>query len=80
MLGVVQGCGGFRFAQEALLGFFVVEQMFCQELQRDRALQLCVLGLVDDAHAALAELLDDLVVTDGGADVQDRGIVALRES
>ena len=30
--------------------------------------QLRVLGLVDDTHAALAELLGDLVVRDGLAD------------
>jgi hypothetical protein len=30
-----------------------------QQLEGNNALELCVLGLVDDAHAALAELLED---------------------
>ena len=39
-----------------------------QELQCDDTAQTGVLGLVDHAHAAFAELLDDLVVGDGLAD------------
>ena len=39
-----------------------------EELQCDVTVQLQVLGLVDGAHAALAELLDDPVVGDGPAD------------
>ena len=48
-----------------------------KELERDGAFEVGVLGLVDHTHATLAELLDDLVVADAGADVQDRGIVSL---
>ena len=40
----------------------------CKELQRNRAIEPCILSLVDDAHAALAELFDDPVVADGLAD------------
>jgi len=36
-----------------------------QELQGDKATQFDILGLVDDTHAATAELLDDAVVRDG---------------
>ena len=46
----------------------VVEGTMCKELQRNRAIEPCILSLVDDAHAALAELFDDPVVADGLAD------------
>ena len=36
-----------------------------QELERDEAAELRVLGLVDDAHAAAADLLQDAVVGNG---------------
>ena len=39
-------------------------------------LKLDVLCVVDDAHAVLAELLEDLVVADSAAD-QDGSILAL---
>ena len=39
-----------------------------QKLQCDEAPKLSVLGLVDHAHAATAQLLDDPVVRDGLAD------------
>ena len=51
------------------------EQMSREKLQRYRTIELGVLGLVDDTHAAFAEHLNDLVVANGGAYVQDRGIV-----
>ena len=44
-----------------------------EELERDAAFELRVLGLMDDAHAAFAELLDDAVVRDGSTD--DHGLV-----
>ncbi len=59
---------GLRLAQEALLGLGVVQQVRRQELQRHRALERRVLGLVHLAHAALAQLLDDAVVADRLAD------------
>ena len=58
------------FAQEVLLRFIITQHMLDQELQRDRPFELGLFGLIDDAHAALAELLDDLVMADGGADDQ----------
>ena len=51
--------------------------MLGEKLQRDLPVELRVISLIDDTHAALAELLNDLVVADRGADVQDRGSVAL---
>ena len=58
------------FAQEVLLRFIITQHMLDQELQRDRPFELGLFGLIDDTHAALAELLDDLVMADGGADRQ----------
>ena len=39
-----------------------------QELERDRAAEARVFGLVDDAHAAAAEEFGDLIVGDPLAD------------
>ena len=45
-----------------------------KKLQRDEALQPRVLGLIDHAHSAAAELLEDAVVRDRLAD-QGRRLV-----
>ena len=42
----------------------ISEKMQDRKLQRDRPLQLVVLSLIDDAHAALADLLHHPVVPD----------------
>ena len=65
---VVQSCGGLRFTIEPLSSFLVFEKVSSLELERNRALELEVLGLIDDTHAALPEFFGDLVVADGGAD------------
>jgi hypothetical protein len=39
-----------------------------QELEGDEAMQPGILGLVDHAHAAAAEFLDNAIVRDGLAD------------
>ena len=44
------------------LTFRIVEKMRRKKLQRDGALQLGVLGLVNDTHPALTELLGNVVV------------------
>ncbi len=49
-----------------------------QEFQRDETFELRILGLVNNTHAALAQLLQDLVVADGLAD-HDTPILTLRE-
>ncbi len=46
----------------------ILKDIWSKELQRDRPLQLRVLGLVNDTHPALAELFGDAVVADGRAD------------
>ena len=67
-VGMIQGRGGLRLTLEALAGGRVVEVGLGKELQRDVAVKASVLGLVDDAHAPAAQLLDDAVVGDGLAD------------
>ena len=52
------------FAQEALRAGPIEAVLGAQELERDRAMQLDVLGLEDDAHAAGAERFEDAVVRD----------------
>jgi hypothetical protein len=47
---------------EPLLGVGVPRQFGWQKLEGHGALELGVLGLVDHAHPALAEFLEDLVV------------------
>ena len=47
-VGVVQRGSGFGFALEAFANFFVRDQVGCQELQSDGAVELRILGLVDD--------------------------------
>ena len=50
------------------IGHFVVEYFRGEELQSDGAVQVGVLGLVDDIHPALTQLLGDAVVRNGLAD------------
>ena len=67
-VGMIQGGGGLGFLDEAQLAVGVGDLVGRQNLDRDKAVQLRIAGLVDDAHTALAQLLDDLVVRNGPAD------------
>ena len=58
---------------ETLPGFGVRCQSGRQELEGDRPLEAEVLGLVDDAHAAPAELADDAVLAGHGLSGLDLG-------
>jgi hypothetical protein len=62
---VVQGRGGPRLAQEALECLLVGGDVLGEELERHLPSEIGVLGLVDDAHAATAQLGKDLVVGNG---------------
>jgi len=53
------------FMDESLLGFGIASEVRREELEGDHAVEFGVLGFVDDAHAAFAELLEDLVVGNG---------------
>jgi hypothetical protein len=46
----------------------VLSNLVRQELQGDKAAQLYVLSLIDNTHAATAQLLDNAVVRNGLAD------------
>ena len=67
-VGMPQSGGRLGFAPETLAGVLILEKMRREELQRHRPIEFGVLGLVDHAHAAFAELGGDLVVVDGFAD------------
>ena len=67
-VGVVQGRGRPRLAPEPRQRFGVFGHLIRQELERHMPTQGQILGPVDDAHAATPELLEDLVVGDGGTD------------
>ena len=54
--------GRLRFAQEARLDLAAERQLGRQQLDRDLPLQPLVLGTIDDAHAAPADLAVELVV------------------
>ena len=59
---MVEGGGGLGFALEALQGLMIFGHVFRQELERDEAMELGVLGLIDDTHPSATELLQNAVV------------------
>jgi hypothetical protein len=60
--------GGLSFPAKAFERLQVLRHILGQELERDKATEGGVLGLLDHAHAAAAQLLEDAVVRDGLAD------------
>ena len=64
---VIEARRSLRLAEETLFLVTIAEQMGAEELESNRTLELGVLGLVDDAHPALAEFGGDLVMGDGRA-------------
>ena len=65
---MVQGGGGAGLALEALERLLIAGELRRQELEGHEAAQARVLGLVDHAHAAAAQLVDDAIVRDRPAD------------
>ncbi len=61
-VGIVEDRGRLGLVDEALAGLVVVGQLEGQELEGHGAPQLDVVGLVDDAHAAAADLAEDTVL------------------
>ena len=59
MFGMVQGAGGLGFLNEAPLALGIGDLVRGQHLDGDDAVEMRVAGLVDDAHAAFAELRFD---------------------
>ena len=66
--GVVECRGGLRLVEEAQPPFGIHGLAGWKDLEGDKSLENGVPGLVDDPHAALAELLDDAIPVDGLAD------------
>src|SRR5260221_10521059 len=64
-VGVVQGAGRAGFAPKTLQGLPIAGGRPGQELESHPAPELRVLGLVDDAHAALPERFQDVEAGDG---------------
>ncbi len=65
---MIQRGSRLRLAKKASLGLFPFQILHGKKLQSDDTAELGVLGLVDDTHAAPADLGEDLVMADGGAD------------
>ena len=61
-IGMIQCRCGAGFAQKALTGLPVVGDVIGQELEGDEAVQLGVLGLVDNTHAASAQSLQNPIM------------------
>ena len=61
-VGMVQRGSGARLALKAAEGLRVARDVVREELQRHETMEADVLGLVDDAHPAGAQLLEDAVV------------------
>ena len=69
-VGVIQRRRGACLAAESRQGLGIVGEVWRQELQRDEALQPGILGFVDDAHSAAAQLLERC----GSARASDRSV------
>ena len=67
-VGMVQCRCSLSFASKARQHQRVAGNVFGQKFERDKTLQPDVFCLVDHAHAAAPEFLDDAVVRDGLAD------------
>ncbi|MCH7681960.1 hypothetical protein IID10_21785 [candidate division KSB1 bacterium] len=59
---VVERRGRFGFVDEALFVFLILTQVRWQKLQSNKAVEFGVLGFVDHAHAAFAELFKDSIM------------------
>ena len=63
---MIQRGGGFRLLDEAGLILLRGGEVGGKELERDMALQGCILGLVDNAHPPLSQFLYNLIMRDCG--------------
>jgi hypothetical protein len=67
---MVQGAGGAGLLEKARSAFGVGDFFGGQDLDGDKAVQMGVAGFVYDAHAALAELVEDVIMTNRPANHQ----------
>jgi hypothetical protein len=73
---MIQRGDGLGFALETGPERRIGREYGRQDLQRDRAVQLCVFGGIDFSHAAGPERVDDAVVAERVARVHERGILS----
>ena len=67
-VGMIERRGRPGLTPETLKSQRIVGQIIGQELQRHKAAQARVFGLIDDAHTAAAEPFQDAVVRDRSVD------------
>ena len=67
-VGVVQGGRRFGLTPEALQCLTILSHVFRQEFESDETIEPGVFGLVNDTHAAAAQLFNNAVVGDSLAD------------
>jgi hypothetical protein len=67
-VGMVQRRGGLRLLHEAPLALRVRDLFGGQHLQRHQPVEPQIAGLPDDAHAAFAQLLLNLVMSENAPD------------
>jgi hypothetical protein len=61
-VGIVECRGSLRFTLETLQRLMILGEGFRQELERHEAVELRVLSLVDDTHAAATKSFDDSIM------------------
>ena len=67
-VGMAEGRGGLGLLDEALLPFGIGDLVWRQDLDGDETVEVGVDGLVDDAHAALADLCGNAIMQKSLAD------------
>ena len=67
-VGVIESGSGLRLALKTAQGLRIAGNFVGQKLEGNETMQAGIFGLVNDAHAAAAQLFDDPVVGDGLAD------------
>ena len=67
-VGMIEGGGGARLAAKTLQSLGIAGEIVGQEFERDEAAECGVLGLIDDTHAAAAQLFENPVMRYGFAD------------
>jgi len=72
--GMVQGAGGLGLLDEPLPPKRIGHPVLRQDLDGDVAIELCVAGQVDNAHAAFAQLRLDPVAAQHPPNHRHRGV------
>ena len=67
-VGMIQSGRSTSFTTEPFERLRVLGYVFGKKLQRDETTEVYVLSLVDNTHAATAQLLNNVVVRDGLTD------------